>query len=80
MRLGTKIPWPYSCCLCGRGYGESTKVISMAITLSMAESEGTATDISVCERCLGQPIFKLILYLNQEELCHLPMPRPIQKF
>lgn len=67
MRLGTKIPWPYNCNLCGRGYGDESKIISMAINIPMGKSEGINTDdkeVSICNDCTSLPIFKLVLYLT----------------
>jgi len=67
MRIGTKIPWPFICNLCGRGYGDDSKTFSMAITFPLLQSEGITTDVQevlICIECSVLPIYKLVLYLT----------------
>lgn len=61
-RIGTKIPWPYRCSLCGRGFGNDSKLTSMAYTFSVDKPERSYTDVQLCEDCLLQPIYKLGLH------------------
>lgn len=67
-QIGKRLRWPYVCCLCGNGFGETGKVTRMAIALPVNKPERFTADVVICTQCKEHTIGMLITYLeNMEE-------------